>query len=265
MVRKPASFSAVLAAVAFSAVLFGAGVAVGHYEVFPYNLLKDAKTLLISTETETEARSEQPAWPEKSRYMVRRRILELYEAPADIVMVGDSLTDTVEWSELFPGTSIANRGITGDTTSKVLYRLDTVVSTGAKDAFILVGINDFLGGANVETVYQNYLMILDALMAQGVRPHIQSTIYVGESRRQINEKVRDLNRRLHGVASERGLTYVDLNAVLAVDGVLNPLYTTDDIHLNADGYAHWRDTLKPLIARAGLAAAPNANDGPAGR
>ncbi|MDF2653065.1 MAG: glycoside hydrolase family 92 protein, partial [Paenibacillus sp.] len=58
----------------------------------------------------------------------------------DIEFFGDSLTDYGQWSELFPNTSVKNRGITGDDTERLLNRLSEV-GNPAK-LLIMAGTND---------------------------------------------------------------------------------------------------------------------------
>ncbi|HKM19400.1 MAG TPA: hypothetical protein VJY14_05000, partial [Aliarcobacter sp.] len=57
----------------------------------------------------------------------------------EIMMLGDSITDEGEWSELW-GKVVQNRGISGDTTSGVLDRLYTV-NKNIKKVFIMIGVN----------------------------------------------------------------------------------------------------------------------------
>jgi hypothetical protein len=60
----------------------------------------------------------------KPYYQHKKQRFESYKTKADIVMIGDSITDGAEWHEMFPQLNIVNRGISGDTTVGVLNRLD---------------------------------------------------------------------------------------------------------------------------------------------
>ena len=60
----------------------------------------------------------------------------------DIVMLGDSLTEWGNWHELVPEYSILNRGISGDTSSGVLDRLQEVIERRPKVVFVMIGTND---------------------------------------------------------------------------------------------------------------------------
>ena len=74
---------------------------------------------------------------------------------AKIMMLGDSITDEGEWSELW-GEVVQNRGISGDTTSGVLDRLSTV-SPSIKQVFIMIGVNDIMRGKSENEVFENYI------------------------------------------------------------------------------------------------------------
>ena len=47
-------------------------------------------------------------------------------------MLGDSITDEAQWDELLNSTTIQNRGISGDTTSGVLDRLNSMKKKSKK-------------------------------------------------------------------------------------------------------------------------------------
>jgi lysophospholipase L1-like esterase len=46
-------------------------------------------------------------------------------------MLGDSITDEGEWTELL-GFNVKNRGISGDTIERILHRLDTILESKPK-------------------------------------------------------------------------------------------------------------------------------------
>ena len=60
----------------------------------------------------------------------------------EIVFLGNSITARGNWSEWFNNKRIINRGISGDRTDGVLYRLDEVISSKPKKIFLLIGVND---------------------------------------------------------------------------------------------------------------------------
>ena len=149
-----------------------------------------------------------------------------------------------------------DRGIGGDTTEGVLNRLDSVYLTGAKTAFLLIGINDISRGDSVDTAYSNYEKIIEDLLSHGVQPFIQSTILAGDAKKAFNPRVNELNNRLGKLAASKNILFIDLNTHLAKGGILNVEFTTDGIHLNAAGYRIWKRAIEAVMMQA-LASAEN--------
>jgi len=247
--------------VVFGTVLaaFIYGVTVGHYGIFPFKSLKVAKAALTGTVSHAAAR---PLTHDR-RVNIRNRaaIQREFNSPADIVMVGDSITDYAEWSDIFPGISISNRGIAGDTTKGVLARLDTVIATGATKALIMVGVNDIDSGVPAETVFADYRKIVETLQANGIRPYIQSTTMLGDARKDQNVEINKLNNMLKRFAKRQDLQFIDLNAKLASNGVLEERFTSDSIHLNAAGYREWKALIEPIIVRRAATRHPDVQVG----
>ena len=91
-----------------------------------------------------------------------------FPAKANVVMVGDSLTDLPDWTALFANARIANYGISGDTTDGALRRLDPILSTGARTAFVMLGINDIHTGVPAATTIANFRRLIDTLRTAGM-------------------------------------------------------------------------------------------------
>lgn len=224
---------------------FAYGVVVGKYQVFPYAQLRAAR-MVAAYAAPTEHKDEVSAGRQVN-YRNRVDIHRIYTVNTDVVMIGDSITDYAEWSELFPAVSISNRGIAGDTTKGLLQRLDSVTATGATMAFIMIGVNDIIGGQSADLIYSDYEKIVNKLLLNGVRPYIQSTLFVGERRKDKNAEIAALNSRLQDLAGKKNIEFIDLNTRLSKDGVLDDQYTSDSIHLNSAGYEVWKGLLDPLM------------------
>jgi lysophospholipase L1-like esterase len=230
---------------------FSYGVLVGKYNLPPYQLMVTAKKALLP-ESEKHNNTQYMSFKDAQR-VHRKSFFESHgQGIYDVVFVGDSLTSNAEWNELFPGLKIANRGIAGDDTAGLLDRLDSIVSTGASKAFLMTGINDLRRGVEANEVFSAYVRISDALLNAGMRVYIQSTLYGADDRSlAVAGQVTALNAQLRALADERdALYFVDLNASLAQDEILDPAYTSDGLHLNGTAYGIWRDALKPFIAKA---------------
>jgi lysophospholipase L1-like esterase len=165
------------------------------------------------------------------------------KSDAKIVMLGDSITDEGEWSELW-GKVVQNRGISGDTTSGVLDRLYTI-SPSIEEVYIMIGVNDIMRGAKAQDVYLNYEKIVQFFQKKGIKVNIQSTLYIGESRKKdFNAEVEKLNEKLKLFAKQNNIRFIDLNQILSSNKVLKADFTKDDLHLNGDAYKLWIAEIK---------------------
>ncbi|MEO1429482.1 MAG: GDSL-type esterase/lipase family protein [Cyanobacteria bacterium J06632_19] len=172
-----------------------------------------------------------------------------------IVFLGDSITDEGEWVELLGNSNIVNRGISGDTTRRILNRLDAIVNTKPKQIFIMVGINDFMNEKkSIEEVLSQYKNILEELQAQipQTQVFIQSVLPINNKLTYIyedNNKVIKLNSKLQKLAAEFNYQYIDVFSFLVdAENQLDARYTTDGLHLNGKAYLIWKDVVKKYVA-----------------
>lgn len=178
---------------------------------------------------------------------------QLNSQPADILFLGNSITERGEWAELLPGRKIANRGIGGDNTFGVLARLDGVIKQQPRQIFLLVGINDIGRGLPTEVILNNYRRIVAKLTTGLPRTKliIQSVLPMNESKLPYDylkgkaAKVKALNEGIVLIAKEFKLTYLNLHELFADEkGELKADYTKDGIHLEPAAYVDWVYWLK---------------------
>ena len=75
--------------------------------------------------------------------------------------------------------------------------------------------------------------------------NIQSTLYIGESRKKdFNEEVEKLNNSLKEFAKQNSIRFIDLNSIFAPKKVLKSDFTKDDLHLNGQAYKLWINEIK---------------------
>jgi lysophospholipase L1-like esterase len=199
---------------------------------------------LAATDGETKR---PPYWRERTSFF------RTFGQTADVVMLGDSLTDGAEWREMFPQHSIVNRGIDSDTTDGVLARLDDLLKTPPRQVFLMIGINDFAdGGRSVDAVFMNIRSIVARLEHSGVQVVVQSTLPCNEAKAAwkscaaLNGKVKQLDVRLATLAS-KNVRFIDLAPLLAARGGLRSEFTYDGVHLNGAGYTVWKDAIAPFM------------------
>ena len=165
----------------------------------------------------------------------------------ETMMLGDSITDEGQWDELLNNNKVQNRGISGDTTDGVLDRLNSV-NKNIKQVFIMIGVNDIMRGKSVDEIYANYLKIIQIFKEKNIKIHIQSTLYIGETRKaDFNPKVEELNKRLEKYASENKITFINLNPIFAPNKILKREFTFDDLHLNGSAYKLWSQEIKLFL------------------
>ena len=189
-----------------------------------------------------------------SYWRERTSLFRTFTHQPQVVMIGDSLTDGAEWAEMFPQQDIVNRGIDSDTTEGVLARLGDILSIRPRQAFVMIGINDFADAKReVDAVFASYRSIVSRLDQGGVKVTVQSTLPCNvakaawKSCAALNPRIRELNTRLASLASTR-VRFVDLWPLLAANGELNSDYTYDGVHLNGEGYRQWRRGIAPFMA-----------------
>jgi lysophospholipase L1-like esterase len=175
-----------------------------------------------------------------------------------IIFLGDSITDEGEWSELLGDSNIKfnvlNRGISGDTTDRILHRIDTIIEAQPKQIFLMVGINDLVMiNKSVKEIIDKYQQIL--IKFQSVIPEtqvfIQSVLPVNENIYlywEDDQKIVNLNSKLKGLAAEFDYQYIDIHSYLIdAEKQLDAKYTADGLHLNGKAYLLWAEIIKQYL------------------
>ena len=174
---------------------------------------------------------------------------------AKIIFFGNSLTFAGDWNNLLGRDSIVNQGIGGDNTLGMLHRLQYVYQLHPKVCFVMAGINDIYADVPVEKIFENYKKIIDTLRLKNITPIVQSTLHVNPKwkRTEIkNPEVKKLNILLSEYCAVNKITFVDLNAKLSSNGILNDQFTTDGVHLTPAAYIVWSEMIDPILREHGL-------------
>lgn len=173
-----------------------------------------------------------------------------------IVFFGDSITQHCPLETLFPGKPIANRGISGDTSRGMLFRVGhDVIALQPRAVVILCGANDFAqpdynpDGTSLnivemaETIHQAYPSIRIAVLM--TMPSKQATA-AGIS-------VEDLNRKVRAAIGKLGyVTHVDTHTpFLTSDRKQNAALFKDGVHPNAEGYRIYQEIMTPVLEKLG--------------
>ena len=181
--------------------------------------------------------------------------LSIYEAmprkEGGVVFLGDSLTNYVPVSELFPGVNVINRGIAGDNTLGVLKRLDEVISLKPSKLFILLGTNDIVYNMTADTTAENLTAIIRRVQegSPATKIYVETLLPTNPKfdTHRPNEVIRARNVKIKAVADETGCTLIDTHSHMAENGILPLGCTIDGIHLSGKGVVRWMEFLAPFV------------------
>lgn len=168
-----------------------------------------------------------------------------------IVMAGNSITHHGDWQKVLGRKDVTNWGIPGYTTEQISWTIKHVVALHPKVCFLEGGINDLTLGITPKRIYQNQLKVMDTLLAHGIVPVLQATIYQYNST-DGNKRVKKVNKLLKAYCQKHGIDYLDLNSVLSDREGLKKDLTTDGTHLQPEAYVLWAALVKKEITKLGL-------------
>jgi lysophospholipase L1-like esterase len=177
-----------------------------------------------------------------------------------VVFLGDSITEI--WKTLpqdFPDLKVANRGISGDTTRGVLYRLDAdVFSLNPRAIVLLIGTNDIGAGADPRDISWNIKEILKRIRKKYPKiPVIVCEVMPSsEEKHRPATTIEKLNALIKkDVKHKSNVCLCDTWSIYAQpDGDCPVDEFPDLLHPNAAGYAKWTAALKPIFAKLDLQA-----------
>lgn len=170
-----------------------------------------------------------------------------FAKPVDLVMYGDSITEWGPWHDGIQGVTLANRGLSGDTTDGMKYRIESTTACQPKLICMMAGINDLSQGYSVDEIMENYSQMLNYWHERDIEVWVQSTLFVGQRLNELNPLVAQLNQELIKLCNNTGADYIDLNAVICPQGFLPLTCSADDLHLNSYAYGKWLSLLTPML------------------
>lgn len=176
-----------------------------------------------------------------------------------VIFLGDSITQG--WTTLakdFPNMKVANRGIAGDTTRGVLYRLkEDVLDEKPVAVVLLIGTNDIGLSGTPEDIAENVDSILSALKKHNsslpvivckVMPSSAGLFRPAEKIKKLNALVDELMKNNpQFIRCDTWSIYAGENEEPKKEEF------PDLLHPNAVGYAKWVEALKPIFAKLNLA------------
>ena len=184
-----------------------------------------------------------------------------------VVFLGDSITDGWKLAEYFPNQPYINRGISGQTTSQMLLRMQPdVVAHKPKVLVFFAGTNDIsanTGPVTNEFIQGNVRSIVEIAHANGINVVLASIMPVSDYNKNAKgepiirtvqrppARILELNKWIKNYCEEKGLVYLDyFSATVDDKGFLKAEIANDGLHPNAEGYNIMQKLAAEAIAKA---------------
>lgn len=200
---------------------------------------------------------------EKKNKKENYRILNKeYALKNQTVLLGDSITDFFNWYELFydfskiSGQAVYNRGISGDTTDRLLERLnENVLNIEPKNIVLLIGTNDIGRGLPLSLSVENVSKIIENTkkVCPDINFILQAVYPINRGMRdkfekRSNEKIDIMNKEFIKLSEKYDCVWLDITDKLKDEtGNLKKEYTYDGLHLNINAYKIVAENIIPLL------------------
>lgn len=191
-----------------------------------------------------------------------RVLNEEYALKSQTVLLGDSITDFFNRYELFydfskaTGQAVYNRGISGDTTDRLLERLsENVLNISPKNVVLLIGTNDIGRGLPLSMSVENVSKIIEKTKSEcpDVNFILQAVYPINQGMRRktekrSNDKIHLMNKEFFKLSEKYGCTWLDITEKLKDEtGNLKKDFTYDGLHLNVKAYKIVAESIIPLL------------------
>jgi lysophospholipase L1-like esterase len=162
-----------------------------------------------------------------------------------IAMVGDSITRRTDWDSLL-GKHVNNWGVDDRVVNELVQDMEGYLQTPIDKWFIMIGIND-IQDSHPQLIVPGLSQIIDKIKSK--RPnskiYIESILPYDSASR--NSVIEDVNNQINVLCNSKGVIFINLYPLFIQDGVINPDYTTDGIHLSDSGYNVWANAIMNYV------------------
>jgi len=187
------------------------------------------------------------------KYYHRKSVYEaMPNKKGEIVFLGNSITEQGTWRELFQNNHIINRGIGGDTSDGVLYRLDEVTESHPDKIFLLIGTNDLLNEKTPEYIIQRIAQITEKVKKNSPETvlYLQSVLPTYSRPERPISSIKIINKGIQKLADNIKVFYIDIFSHFSNPNDEELLYhefSLDGLHLNGKGYLKWKGLIEKYV------------------
>lgn len=175
---------------------------------------------------------------------------DTYCIDGQTVFIGDSITEFYPVDEFFKGIEgeVYNRGISGDTSNRMKLRIaSTALSINPRNLIINIGINDLNCGFLPQSIADNIEECITLALANNAEVNL-ILVSVYPFTKELKDKIQATNTLIQALATEYGVTYVNVFDDLAdSDGAMPLVYAYDNLHPSMAGYEIITNKIKPFI------------------
>lgn len=219
-------------------------------EGYPRKIVKKMKVAVGNDSNETYN------FQDNEYYREQTDFYSLYNSQRNIVMLGNSLTYRIHWSELLGRQDVANRGIGSDITAGFLHRITSIVAVRPKICFIEGGLNDIFHAIPEDSTLFNLSQLADSLRYYNIKVAVSTVTFIAgfhEKAKLYNPVIQQLNEKIRQLAREKNLHLVDLNPEIAENQQLKAdCVLSDGVHLTSKAYSIWKKQVIEILQREGI-------------
>jgi lysophospholipase L1-like esterase len=172
-----------------------------------------------------------------------------------ILLIGSSsFTKWKDVQEYFPEHTMLNRGFGGSSLTDVIYYAnDVVLKYQPKQILIYCGENDIAGSStvNADTVFERFKILYGIIRSKFKKvPIAFISMKPSPSREKYLVTMQKANEQIKSfIEKQKRAAYIDVyHSMYDADGkILNHIFLSDKLHMNAAGYKIWQGIIGPYL------------------
>lgn len=196
-----------------------------------------------------------PFWNDVQKFKKQDSVS--FPSANQILFIGSSsFTKWTDVQDYFPGYKILNRAFGGSTLLDVTrYRYDVIYPYQPKQVVLYCGENDFAYSdtITVDMVVGRFKTLYKYIRDKyPVVPFVYVSMKPSPSRAHLMQKYAEANKQIQAfLKKEKQCAFVDVySKMLKPDGSpMDDVFLSDNLHMNAKGYAIWKKLLLPVLKK----------------